>query len=215
MCGRFIQLSAPEIYESTFDLDEIVESVPHYNIAPTQPVLVIRATADGRRTLAALRWGLVPPWSKGPDSRYSLFNARAETVDSKPAFRNAFRHRRCLVPAEGFYEWEPTPTGKQPYLIRRWDRQPFAIAGLWEIAPDTEGKPLESCTLIVTEANPLIRPVHDRMPVILGAEARARWLDPDHTDVRSLRALLATPDAEELELFPLNQPVGSPENLHN
>lgn len=134
-------------------------------------------------------------------------------MDFKPAYRNAFRYRRCLVPTDGFYEWQPTPTGKQPHLIRRRDQKPFAMAGLWELAEDAEGKPLETCTLIVTDANPLVRPVHDRIPLILKPEAYNRWLDPALTDVLSLRALVATPDAAELELSPLTHPVGSPDNL--
>jgi putative SOS response-associated peptidase YedK len=118
MCGRFVQYSDPEIYASHFQLDVICQASPRYNVAPTQPVLAIRGTDEGKRELVPLRWGLVPSWSKGPDSRYSMINARAETVKSKPAYRNAFKHRRCLIPAEGFYEWQAGKGGKTPFLIR-------------------------------------------------------------------------------------------------
>ena len=133
-------------------------------------MLAIRATDEGKRELVPLRWGLVPAWSKGPDSRYSMINARAETVKSKPAYRNAFKHRRCLIPAEGFYEWKAGKGGKTPFLIRRAGGEPFAMAGLWERWHGPEGDTIESCTIIVTDANELVREIHDRMPVILGRE---------------------------------------------
>ena len=177
MCGRFVQHSDPEVYASHFDLDAICEATPRYNVAPTQPVLAIRKTEAGKRELVPLRWSLVPSWSKGPDSRYSMINARAETVNSKPAYRNAFKHRRCLIPAEGLYEWKAGKTGKTPFLIRRDDREPFAMAGLWERWRGEDEQVIESCTIVVTDANDLLRPVHDRMPVILAPADYAGWLD--------------------------------------
>ena len=142
MCGRFVQYSAPEVYANRFDLDSICAATPRYNLAPTQPVLAIRRTETSKRELVPLRWGLVPSWSKGPDSRYSMINARAETVNSKPAYRNAFKHRRCLIPAEGFYEWKAGKGGKIPFLIRRKDKEPFVMAGLWKAGGAKKGRRL-------------------------------------------------------------------------
>lgn len=212
MCGRFVQYSNPEIYASRYDVDETSEGRPGYNIAPTQPVLAIRHNERGGRELIPLRWGLVPAWSKGPDSRYSMINARAETVHAKPAYRSAFKHRRCLIPAEGFYEWQRTGTGKQPHIIRRRDRQPFAMAGLWDTWRDNSGDILESCTIIVTEANAVIRPIHDRMPVVLSAKNFAAWLDPQNRDTRCLSALLKPAAPQDWTLEPISKQVNNARN---
>ena len=211
MCGRFVQYSHPEIYASRYDLDTQREASPRYNLAPTQPVLAVRQRAAGRRELVALRWGLVPSWSKGADSRYSMINARAETVATKPAYRSAFRHRRCLIPTEGFYEWRATPTGKQPYLIRRVDGEPFALAGLWE-RWSGGNEPLESCTIIVTEANQAIRPIHERMPVVLAPDYHDAWLDPGNQDANALNSLLRPAPPEDWLLIPVSRRVNSPRN---
>ena len=217
MCGRFVQHADPEIYASRYDA-EVLQALPArtgqgYNVAPTQRVLAVR-TADGReRELAPLRWGLVPHWSKGPDERYSMINARAETVHSKPAYRDAFRRRRCLIPAEGFYEWRAARGGKQPYLMRRDDGEPFVMAGLWETwSPDDGAQPLESCTIIVTDANDLIAPVHDRMPVILGDADLDAWLDPANQDSDALQALLRPAPTGGWRLHPVSKVVNSPRN---
>ena len=205
MCGRFIQYSDPEIYAERFELElepEVLGDVhPSNNLAPTELALVIRQDGKGRRTLAPLRWGLVPYWSKGPSHKYTMINARAETVAERPAYRAALRERRCLIPAEGFYEWRTRGKVKQPYLIRRADRAPFAMAGLWERWRDPDGAAvggetayLESCTIIVTDANSVIRPLHDRMPVILSPEDYADWLDPKCQDrARHLAMLRPAP----------------------
>jgi len=212
MCGRFIQYSAPEVYASHFDLDTLCEVKPRYNLAPTQPVLAVRRAAEGTRELVPLRWGLVPSWSKGPDSRFSMINARAETVDSKPAYRNAFRHRRCLIPTEGFYEWKTQGREKTPYLIRRSDGEPFGMAGLWEAWRAGDGTTLESCTVIVTDANPLVRELHDRMPVILAHEDYEAWLDPANKDTAGLLKLLRPTDPEPWTLRQVSRRVNSPKN---
>lgn len=225
MCGRFIQYSDPEVYAHCFDLelddapaDSINEPpVPRYNLAPTQQVRAIRLDHEGRRRLVALRWGLIPSWSKGPDHRYQMINARAETVATKPAYRNALRQRRCLIPSEGFYEWRAEDGAKQPYLIRRTDRAPFAMAGLWEHwqGPEaTEGQTaaIESCTIIVTNANAAIRPLHERMPVILPADDHERWLDPDNGDTTTLLGLLQHTPARGWRLEPVSRRVNSPRN---
>lgn len=212
MCGRFVQYSAPEVYASQFDLDSICEAAPRYNVAPTQPVLAIRLGGKGKRELIPLRWGLVPFWSKGPDSRYSMINARAETVNSKPAYRNAFKCRRCLIPAEGFYEWKTGTRGKTPFLIRRQDKEPFAMAGLWERWKGGKGEELESCTIIVTDANELLRDIHDRMPVILGREGYAGWLDPDNKNADGLMRMLKPADPARWTMHPVSRRVSSPRN---
>lgn len=169
-----------------------VELRPRYNVAPGQSIAAVRAEADGRR-LSLLRWGLLPSWAKDPGIGYRMINARAETVASKPAFRSAYRARRCLIPADGFYEWVRKGTIKQPYLIGLDDGQPMNFAGLWErwrvpeniILPRSlkdlaPGEVLETCTVLTTEANELMKPIHHRMPVILPPEAFAPWLDGEN-----------------------------------
>ena len=212
MCGRFVQHSDPEIYASQFDLDALRHATPRYNVAPTQPVLAIRESDEGKRALVRLRWGLVQAWSKGPDSRYSMINARAETVKSKPAYRNAFKHRRCLIPAEGFYEWKAGKGGKTPFLIRRKGGEPFAMAGLWERWHGGEGETIESCTIIVTDANDLVQEIHDRMPVILGRENHAAWLDRDTKDADGLLAMLKPADPARWTMHAVSWQVNSPRN---
>jgi putative SOS response-associated peptidase YedK len=185
--------------------------VPRYTVAPTQSVMACRER-DGRRELQPLRWGLVPHWSKGPDNRYSMINARAETVHEKPAYRGPFRSHRCLIPAEAFYEWKPMPGGKQPHAIRMKSREPFAFAGLWDGWTAPDGMKLETCTIIVTDANELLRPIHDRMPVILAPEAWDRWLDSGFGDFEQLRGMLAPYDAAQMEAYPVSRRVNSPQN---
>jgi putative SOS response-associated peptidase YedK len=229
MCGRFVQYSHPEIYAASFDLDlgqETAQGVadrprPRYNLAPTQEALVIRAREDGTRHLDPMRWGLIPSWSKGSDNRYQMINARAETLAQKPAYRTAFRERRCVVPAEGFYEWREEPRAggryKQPYLIRRADRRPFAMAGLWDlwrepVQPEGERTEIRSFTIVVTDANPAIRSLHDRMPVILPPEQLATWLDPEEQEPVRLHTLLACTPSEGWTLEPVSSRVNSPRN---
>jgi putative SOS response-associated peptidase YedK len=212
MCGRFVQYSAPQVYASQFGLDLVCSAQPRYNLAPTQPVLAIRSAEKGGRELIPLRWGLVPAWSKGPDNRYSMINARAETVSTKPAYRNAFKSRRCLIPAEGFFEWKAEKGGKRPFLIHRTDSKPFVMAGLWEHWTGEEGQALESCTILVTDANALVRPIHDRMPVILEAAHIATWLDPANRDVETLLGLLRPADPRSWSLHPVSRQVNSPRN---
>lgn len=214
MCGRFVQYSDPENYASRYHLEDICEAPPRWNLAPTQPLLAIRME-QGRRRLVPLRWGLIPSWSKGPDSRYSMINARAETVHEKPAYRAAFRQRRCLIPSEGFYEWRKIGSAKQPYLIRVQGDEPFCMAGLWEQWHDPAANaPLESCSIIVTAANPYIRPLHDRMPVILPEQSHAAWLDPSNSDTAALRELLALADTTRFTHHPVDKAVNNARNDH-
>jgi putative SOS response-associated peptidase YedK len=211
MCGRFVQHSHPEVYASAFELDSLSAAAPRYNLAPTQQVLVVRK-ADERRELVPLRWGLIRSWSKGPESGYSMINARAETVDTKPAYRTAFKHRRCLIPTEGFYEWKKKGRTKTPFLIRRKDGEPFGMAGLWERWHGKDDETIESCTIIVTEANALVRDLHDRMPVIVAPEDYAAWLDPQNTDAEGLRKMLPPADSAPWTLVEVSRKVNSPKN---
>jgi putative SOS response-associated peptidase YedK len=179
-----------------FELDEIPDFPVRYNIAPTQDVAVVRQDASGQRRLDLLRWGLVPFWTKDPAAGKPMINARSESLAERPAFRHAFRRRRCLIPADGYYEWLKQGTRRQPYYIHRGDDRPFAFAGLWDVWRGTE-PPLRSCTIITTEANELTRSIHDRMPVILDEQHYASWLDPGFRDCEQLAAMLQ-PFANEL-----------------
>jgi len=214
MCGRFVQSSTSDQYAQLFGLEERNRGslAARYNVAPTQTCWACLIGPKGQRDLAILRWGLVPHWSKGPDSRYAMINARAETVHEKPAYRDALRHRRCLIPADGFYEWM-AGNGKQPYFIHRSDGQPMAFAGLWEHwkSPET-GEVIDSCTIIVTDANDLMRPIHDRMAVILELGDFERWLDPGAQDRDGLLELLRPSPSEGLEAYPVSKAVNNPRN---
>lgn len=207
MCGRFTNHTPAKIYAQIFDAElDGVERQPRFNVAPSEDVLVCRVDPGGKRKLVTVKWGLVPFWAKEPKIGYKMINARAETVASKPAFRAAFRQRRCLVCADGFYEWKPTKQGKQPYHIRLIGGEPFALAGLWEHW-EGDGQTIDSCTVIVTDANELVNPIHDRMPVILSADDYDQWLDPSATNAESLQELLQPFPADEMEAFPVSRAV--------
>jgi putative SOS response-associated peptidase YedK len=183
MCGRFTLHQSEQSLAQTFDLPGVPCLSPRYNIAPTQTVLAIRHplaadTEDGDRTWVHFTWGLVPSWAQDSKIGARLINARAETLAEKPSFRAAFKRRRCLIVADGFYEWHRLPDRKQPYYFHMADHQPFAFAGLWEHWENGNGDVLESCTIITTEANAALRSIHDRMPVILAPTAYDLWLSP-------------------------------------
>ncbi len=214
MCGRYTLTASGDALVEEFDLNEEPELDARYNIAPTQEAAIVRATPAGRE-LAQLRWGLVPSWAKDPSIGNRMINARAETVAEKPSFRAAFKRRRCLVPADGFYEWQKQPDGtKQPFHLRLKNHRPFAIAGLWERwrSEDPQEPPLESFTLITTAANALAEQVHNRMPVILGREQRDLWLNPKQTDRARLEALLQPYDPDAMEIYPVSRFVNRPQN---
>ena len=189
MCGRYAiaTFRLPRI-ENALGI-ALPELRPRYNIAPTQMVPVVRVAENGGYELIDMRWGLIPAWSKEPRTSYATFNARAETVAQKPAFRAAYRTRRCLVPASGFYEWREEDGRKQPWYFSAADGQELALAGLWEEWRGPEAPPLVSCTIIVGTANDLVAPIHDRMAVILGADDYATWLDP-HQGIATLEQLV-------------------------
>ncbi len=211
MCGRYALATPVDELQRRFGFAERPNLAPSYNIAPTQAAPVVRRRPDaGGRELALLRWGLVPAWSEGPDQRFSMINARAETVATKPAYRAAFRQRRCLVPADGFFEWRKLDGRKQPYFIRLGSGEPMAFAGLWERWTSRDGREaIESFTIIVTDANERLRPIHDRMPVIVAPEDHERWLDPGAADGREL---LKPCPPDWLEAYPVGTRVSSPRN---
>jgi putative SOS response-associated peptidase YedK len=189
MCGRYLITSAPEAFRRLFRYLEQPNFPPRYNVAPTQPVPVVRVM-DGERHFALVRWGLIPPWVKDPHKFSLLINARAESVNEKPAFRNAMRRRRCLFPADGFYEWQDDGGRKRPFCIRPRDHAPIAFAGLWEAWTGPNGEEMETAAIITTSANREIAGLHDRMPVILPADAFDIWLDCGGVDARAAAALL-------------------------
>ncbi len=209
MCGRFTQATEGEIIARVFDLAETPALSPRYNIAPTQAVAAVRAGEGGRR-LDGLRWGLIPSWAKDRAIGDRMINARAETLAAKPAFRSAFRARRCLIVADGFYEWKKVGGRKQPHLIAFRDRRPFAFAGLWE-RWDGDG-PVESCTIVTTTANDVVAPIHDRMPVILDPGEFTLWLDPKVTDTSRVAGLLRPYAPDLLEAHPVGLLVNNPAN---
>lgn len=209
MCGRYNLISDAQALVDFFEVRNRLEITPRYNIAPTQDAPVVRA--DGaQRKLTLLRWGLIPHWAKDIKIGYHTINARAESVARKPAFRDAFHHRRCLVPATGFYEWKATAHGKQPYNIRIGEGRLFAFAGLWERWQRGTDQPVESFTIIVTGANETVLPLHDRMPVILHPRDYDTWLDPGLEDPARLQPLLRPCPASWLNYYPVDRRLNSP-----
>jgi putative SOS response-associated peptidase YedK len=250
MCGRFVSVSSPQLLADRFGIDEKVlpegrlpEHEADYNVTPRAQVMVVRERpprgddtgaehAAATRVLSLVRWGLVPSWAKDLSMGDRMINARAESVTEKPAFRRAFAKRRCIVPADAFYEWKVgerperehgAASGRraprQPYCIRRRDGEPLAFAGLWEIwrnpeiddadAPDAW---VRSCTIITTRANGVLAPIHDRMPVVLDEASWDEWLDPANHDVAALDALLAPAPDDWVEAYPVSTRVNSPKN---
>ncbi len=212
MCGRFTLHTPAHALAEAFGVPERPNLAPRYNIAPTQAVAAVRR-AEGGRELVMLRWGLIPAWAEDAAIGNRMINARAESVAGKAAFRTAFQLRRCLVAADGFYEWQKTGGGaKQPYFVRLLSEAPFAIAGLWERWRPPTGEAVESCTLITTAANALLAPIHDRMPVILGPADYDAWLDPDPPSAGALTALLRPYPADQMTAFAVSRLVNDPRN---
>lgn len=212
MCGRYSQQHTPEQIAERF---EVVESdylfEPRYNIAPTQIVPVV--TAQRVRRLVGFRWGLVPFWATDPAIGNRMINAKAETLDEKPAFKYALSERRCLIPADGFYEWQKRPKGpSQPLYVCRRDRELFAFAGLWERWKSPQGERLLTCTIITVEPNELIKSVHHRMAAILTREAEDLWLDTSIQDPARVLALLSPYPSDELEMYSVSRAVNTPAN---
>jgi putative SOS response-associated peptidase YedK len=213
MCGRFTLTDPDQDLAVQFNLPEIPDLKPRYNIAPTQPVAAVRVPAEGAaRELVMLHWGLVPFWAKDPAMGARMINARSETAGEKPAFRMAFRRRRCLVVADGFYEWQKLNGGKQPFFIRLRDGKAFAFAGLWERWEGPEAATIESCTLLTTQPNELMSSLHNRMPVILHPKDYDLWLSPEVQQAELLQPLLRPYPSEEMEAYPISRFVNSPGN---
>jgi putative SOS response-associated peptidase YedK len=209
MCGRYVLKAAlPDIARMLgMDVDLAIE--PRYNIAPTSQVPACRMEEPERKELALMRWGLVPRWAKQLDGGYMMINARAETVAEKPAFRAPLRDRRCLIPADGYYEWKSVQGRKQPYYFSMQDGTPFCFAGVWERWQPADGEPVESCAIITTDANALGAKVHPRMPVILAAEDHARWLDPRVTQPEAVLPLLRPFPPEAMTVYPVSTLVNN------
>jgi putative SOS response-associated peptidase YedK len=223
MCGRFALFTPPvrlaRYFQATLGDDVDPEQPPSWNVAPTTPVLAVRAhrPAAGRpleRTLTSLRWGLIPSWAKDPSAGSRLFNARAESVTNRPSFSSAFASRRVIIPADGFYEWHKLNSGaKQPHFFTRADGEPLAMAGVaeswWDKQAPDDMPPIRSCTIITTSAGPDMDGIHDRMPVILSPDAFDRWLDPESEDVSELTALLRPTPSGTIVHHPVGPRIGS------
>lgn len=213
MCGRFtITLPLDELIVRYLIMENrLAKFAPNYNVAPMQFIPSIIEGKQGNR-LGELRWGLVPSWAKEDKIGASMINARAESLPDKPAFRKLLTTRRCLIPADGFYEWQQRAGGKQPYRIVMKDGSPFAFAGLYDIWTDPQGNKLATCTIITTEPNSLMAEIHSRMPVILRPEHEAEWLARDNTDTDSLLKLLQPYDAAKMRAYPVSSAVGNVRN---
>jgi putative SOS response-associated peptidase YedK len=209
MCGRFTLTADPPALHAEFGVDVPADLQPRYNIAPTQPVLGIVAGNSGWKA-GMLDWGLIPFWSRDRGGASQRINARAESLLQKPMFRDSFAQRRCLIIADGFFEWVKEGKQKQPVLIKREDGRPFAFAGLWDRWFEEPGKPVYTCTIVTTAASPLLRPVHDRMPVILDPRERDVWLSRT-SSIADLQALLR-PNEEPFEIIPVTPLVNSVKN---
>ncbi|MCX5497518.1 SOS response-associated peptidase [Kaistia dalseonensis] len=212
MCGRYALAVKPEDVEEEFSMIRIEWFPPRYNIAPTQPILVIRADR-GERQAALVRWGLIPSWAREPAELPLFFNARAETAATKPAFRGPFRHRRCLIPASGFYEWRKDPGGKkQPFYLRPARSKLVAFAGLWEEWADANGNMLDSATILTTDSNADVAAIHERMPVIIGHGDFDRWLGVGEHGGEALADLLTPAPAGTFQAFAVDPRVNNARN---
>jgi putative SOS response-associated peptidase YedK len=209
MCGRFTLRSNASRVAQEFSLADVPDLTPRYNVAPSQQVFILRLNDEHRRFLAPVHWGLVPAWADDIKVGYKMINARDDGVATKPSFRHAFKKRRCLIVADGFYEWKKLDgKTKQPYYIRLKDERPFAFAGLWERWSKAD-PPVESCTIVTTEPNQLMEELHDRMPVILPPGAYDAWLDPAIQEPERLQPLLCPFPAGEMVAYPVSTVVNN------
>ena len=211
MCGRYAVTSSPEAMRKLFRYDDIPNFPPRYNIAPTQPIAIVRLE-NGQRRFALTRWGLLPSWVKDPRAFSLLINARGESVLDKPAFRAAMRYRRCLIPADGFYDWKRAGGRSQPHYVRAKNGEPLAFAGLWESWTGPNGEELETATIITTRANATLADFHDRMPVVVPPEAFDLWLDCKNVDAETAASLIAPAPDDLLIAHPVSPAVNQAAN---
>lgn len=212
MCGRFTLTETQADLAEKLQIDKIEELRARYNIAPSQPVLAVKAGPHNERRVDFFNWGLIPAWAKDITIGYKMINARAETAADKPAFRAAMRHRRCLIPTNGFYEWKRTAERKQPYIFAVDGGSLFAMAGLWEVWTSSDGSEIHSCSILTCAANPLMAEVHDRMPVILDPTDYDRWIDSTAQSAEPVRDLLKPFAAERMTKCPVSRRVNSTRN---
>jgi len=211
MCGRYVVTTPGEVLAELFEIDEKPHLAPRYNVAPTQEVAIVRARPGGGRELAFAHWGLIPHWAKERAIGNRLINARGESLAEKPSFRDSFKRRRCLIAADGFYEWQKLDGRKQPWLVRLRDGAPFGFAGLWSSWTDkASGEIVDSCTIVTTAPNELLAPIHDRMPVIVPRGEHAAWLDPEVSDPERLAPLIASYPAAGMEAIRISEWVNNP-----
>jgi len=211
MCGRYTVIASPEAIRALFGYEEQPNFPPRYNVAPTQPIAIVRLI-DGKRHFALVRWGLLPSWVKDPKAFTLLINARGEAAAEKPAFRAAMKRRRCLIPADGFYEWKPIGARKQPYYVHAKSGAPIAFAGLWETWTGPNGEELETAAIVTTMANRTLAPIHDRMPVIVAPEQFDLWLDNANVEPVAAAALIKPAPDDLLEVIPVSTDVNRPAN---
>jgi putative SOS response-associated peptidase YedK len=221
MCGRYVSVSSPTILAERFGAEtvRVEETEQNFNVTPRADVPVVAVSkTTSERTLDLVRWGLIPSWAKDMSIGDKLINARSDTVASKPAYKRAFAKRRCIIPADGFYEWQKREgeKKKQPWFIRRRDGEPLAFAGLWEIWHDPEvgddAPRIKTCTIITTDANDLMKPIHHRMPVVLDESDWERWLDPEFGDIETLQKMLKPAPSEEFEAWEISTRVNAAAN---
>ncbi len=211
MCGRYTLTSAPEAIRALFRYEEQPNFPPRYNIAPTQPIAIVRLN-EGKRQLALVRWGLLPSWVKDPKTFTLLINARGESASEKPAFRAAMKRRRCLIPADGFYEWQAVAGRKQPFYVRAKSGTPLAFAGLWECWTGPNGEEMETAAIVTTRANRTLAAIHERMPVVVPPEAFDLWLNCAEVDAKTAEALIQPAPDNLLEAYEISTAVNRTAN---
>lgn len=212
MCGRFTLVTNLEKWKERFQIEVIpYEMEPRYNIAPGQLVPAIIADR-GKRRIGQLKWGLVPSWAADEKSSYKMINARCETLNEKPAFKQLFVRKRCILPADSFYEWMNSITGKQPMRIMLKTGEPFAFAGLYDTWMNQKGEKVHTCTIVTTQANEIMENIHERMPVILKKQDEDLWLDREKYDQLELQSLFTPYESSEMNVYPVSTKVGSPKN---
>ncbi|MBN1327853.1 MAG: SOS response-associated peptidase [Candidatus Heimdallarchaeota archaeon] len=224
MCGRFARFSPAHVFRMLFQLNEFIDFPPQYNISPGQDIYAVRGiimrdeqarttsvAGNFEKEVVLLRWGLIPFWTKDPTIGNRMINSRSDTVTEKPSFKTAFKNHRCLVPTDGFYEWQKQKDGgKQPYFIRMKSEEPFAFAGIWDKWKSSEEHIIESCSILTTEPNSLLKPIHNRMPVIIDPSDFDQWLNPSNTDIEQLKTLLKPFDAKKMDAYPVSTYVNNP-----